>query len=225
MLYIHYNQSPSGKWCNTFLATLDFPTILYLGSWQYGQISSFAWIPLNNVHLFLTNINHIISQAQFLHMLEVSCSKLGKVLGVGNVVFFNRPNNSIMNTLEVPCVRQQFNIKRVTHKLDVWEFSYSGILAIFSNSCCPKFIIAPSSWDKPIISSFSSFTYISHISTNRLHIVFFNNLLFIGLFHFFHYMLLVNNVTSRICRTFKVMGIFNLSTLHCMVSILTCPFH
>jgi hypothetical protein len=52
-------------------------------------------------------------------MLEVFYSKLSKVLGMGNMVFFNRPNNLVMNTLEVPCVQQQFSIKRNAHKLDV----------------------------------------------------------------------------------------------------------
>lgn len=77
---------------------------------------------------------------------------------MGNMVFFNRPNNLVMNTLEVPCVQQQFSIKRNAHKLDVWKFSYSGILAISSNSCYPKFIVALFSWDKLVISSSFSFS-------------------------------------------------------------------
>jgi hypothetical protein len=66
LLYICCNQSPNGKWHNILLATLDFPTILYLGFWQYGQISSFAGIPPKQCTTLLTNINHIVNQTQFL---------------------------------------------------------------------------------------------------------------------------------------------------------------
>jgi hypothetical protein len=65
-------------------------------------------------------------------VLKASYSNDGNVFGVDKMFFLRSPNNLVMKALDAPWVRQQFNIKKVTDKLDNVEPSNRGILDVSS---------------------------------------------------------------------------------------------
>lgn len=105
MLNIRSIWGISGKWRNTFRATMDFPTCLYFSSPHLIHWSLFTCSPQNNIHPFTqTSMTSYVSPS-FFNVVEVSYSKKGSVLGIGRMFFLEVLVIQWIKALDIPWIK------------------------------------------------------------------------------------------------------------------------